>query len=69
MAEHKVQIRQFPEAQILNKDLVVEVYSDDEKLGDLTVSRGGLGWIPAGPSLERHFGWEQFDRYVREWKG
>jgi hypothetical protein len=69
MAEHKIQIKQLPEVVILNKDLVVEISSDDEKLGDLTISRGGLGWIPRGPSDERHFTWEQFARYVREWKG
>jgi hypothetical protein len=69
MAEHKIQVKQLPEVEIVNKDLVLEVYSDEEKLGKLTISRGGLGWIPRGPSSERHFNWEQFDRYVRDWKG
>jgi hypothetical protein len=69
MAEHRIQICQLPEVEIINKDLVIAIYSDDEKLGDITISRGGLGWVPRGPSNERHFSWEQFDRYVREWKG
>jgi hypothetical protein len=43
MAEHRIQIKQLPEVVILNKDLVVEISSDDEKLGDLTISRGGIG--------------------------
>jgi hypothetical protein len=69
VAEHKVHIGQLPEVEIVNKDLVVSIYSDDEKLGDLTISRGGIGWVPRGPSNERHFSWEQFDRCVREYKG
>jgi hypothetical protein len=69
MAEHKVQVSQLPEVEIVNKDLRVSVFSNDEKLGELTISRGGLGWYPRGPSDERHFSWEQFARYVRDWKG
>jgi hypothetical protein len=69
MAEHKIQIEQLPEVEIVNKDLVVAVFSDEAKLGQLTISRGGLGWYPSGPSNERHFSCEQFARYVKEWKG
>jgi hypothetical protein len=69
MAEHEIRISQMPEVEILHKDMIVEVRADGEKLGDLTVSQGGIGWIPNGPALERHFSWEQFVRCVREWKG
>lgn len=69
MPEHRIQIGQLPEVEIINKDLKVSIYSDDEKLGELTISRGGLGWIPRGPSKERHFSWEQFANYVKDWKG
>jgi hypothetical protein len=70
MAQHTIRIGQMPEVEIVHKDLIVTITSDEEgKLGDLTISRGGLGWIPSGPSNERHFTWEQFVRFVREWKG
>ena len=60
----------MPELEIIHKDLVITVNSASMgKLGELTISRGGLGWYPSGPSNERHFSWEQFARYVKEWKG
>ncbi|HEV2971747.1 MAG TPA: hypothetical protein VGY55_17365 [Pirellulales bacterium] len=66
---HKIRIGQMPELEIVHKDLMITVSSlSSGKLGDLTISRGGLGWFPSGPSKERHFTWEQFARCVREWK-
>ncbi len=68
--EHKVRIGQMPALEIVHKDLVISVKSRSKgKLGDLTISRGGVGWFPSGPSKERHFSWEQFVRCVKEWKG
>jgi hypothetical protein len=68
--EHSVRIGQMPELEIIHKDLKITVGSESKgKLGELTISRGGLGWVPSGPSYERHFTWEQFARYVKEWKG
>jgi hypothetical protein len=65
-----MRIGQMPELEIVHKDLKITVSSRASgKLGDLTISRGGLGWFPSGPSNERHFTWEQFARYVKEWKG
>jgi len=69
-SNHKVVIGQMPGLEIVHKDLVISVNSKTGgKVGDLTISRGGLGWFPSGPSNERHFTWEQFARYVKEWKG
>jgi len=69
MAEQRVHISQLPDVEILNTDLRVAIFSDEQKLGEITISRGGLGWYPSGGLNERHFNWEQFARYVREWKG
>ena len=69
-AEHIIRIGQMPELEIVHKDLTITVSSASKgKIGDLTISRGGIGWFPSGPSIERHFSWEQFARCVREWKG
>ena len=45
MAEHQVKAK-FPPTVILNKDAVFEVMADEDKLGRLTVSKGGIGWFP-----------------------
>ena len=41
MAEHRVHISQLPEVEILNTDLRVAIFSDEQKLGEITISRGG----------------------------
>ena len=69
MAQHEVRITQFPEVDILHKDLSLTVTSDGETLGTLTVSKGGIGWNPNNARLERHFNWEQFARMVRDDRG
>ncbi len=68
--DHEVRIGQMPELEIVHKDLLISITSRSKgKIGELTISRGGLGWFPSGPSNERHFTWEQFARCVKEWKG
>ena len=71
MAEHQVTNRRSCRKwKFVNTDLRVAVFSRRSRnLGNLTISRGGLGWFPSGRSNERHFNWEQFARYVKEWKG
>jgi hypothetical protein len=66
MAEHSVYVKESPEFEIVNKDLVIAVQANEEMFGRLTVSRGGVGWYPKGGEKERHFTWEQFDKLVRD---
>lgn len=67
MAEHEVRIT-VPAMEVGKTDAQFDVYADGEKFGRLTVSKGGVGWYPRGPSKERHLNWEQFDRLIqREW--
>ncbi|MCU1428714.1 MAG: hypothetical protein JWL83_2714 [Actinomycetia bacterium] len=65
MAEHRVTIRQ-PDREVVNADVVFEVYADDEKLGELEVSRGGITWWPARARTRRiDLTWEQFSRLLQ----
>jgi hypothetical protein len=52
---------------ILKKDLSITIDSDGVVLGTLTISQGGIGWFPSGPSNERHLVWEAFDRAAADW--
>ncbi len=47
-------------------DLVIEVTSDGEKLGELRVSRGSIDWAPRNHSYATSLSWERFDRMMRE---
>jgi hypothetical protein len=64
MSEHTVQIVQVPDFEVLKKDLRILIRADESTLGHLTISRGGIGWLPSGAPLERHFTWEQFAQLV-----
>src|SRR5262245_53197141 len=58
MAEHKVQIERLPEVEIINADLKITVFSDGQKFGTLTISRGSMGWFPRDGKKEREIEWE-----------
>jgi hypothetical protein len=64
MAQHSVFVRQMPEVEIQNKDMIIHVEADGVSLGRLTISRGGVGWFSNRDQLERPFTWEQFDRCI-----
>lgn len=66
MPEHNVYIRQLPRVELQNKDMEVSIYSDQEKHGTLTISRGGIGWLAKGFKMERLLSWEEFDGMMRK---
>jgi hypothetical protein len=51
---------------VLHADVVFEVRSDGEKLGELRVSKGTIDWVPVNAKLPVRLTWEQFDRLMRE---
>jgi hypothetical protein len=50
----------------LHADVVFEVRSDGEKLGELRISKGTLDWAPSSAKIPIRMTWEQFDRFMRE---
>ena len=65
VAEHQVEVK-FPPTVILNKDAVFEVMADEDKLGQLTVSKGSIGWFSPNAPVERHLIWKNFDQMIRQ---
>ncbi|HEY7135590.1 MAG TPA: hypothetical protein VIB48_11030 [Acidimicrobiia bacterium] len=51
---------------VLHADVVFEVRSDEEKLGDLHVSQGSIDWYPRNARQPTTLSWEQFDRLMQE---
>lgn len=65
MPAHELTCR-VPSTLVVNKDLVVEIRSDDELLGNLHISRGSIDWAPANTSARgRTLSWEKFDEIMR----
>lgn len=65
MARHDVRFT-IPERTLGNADIEFAVYSDEERLGVLKVSKGALVWRPANKKLGYVVGWGAFDRIMRE---
>ena len=56
----------MPELQVLHKDMIIEIKSDSQALGKVTISKGGLGWKSRWMQVERHLTWERLDKLIRE---
>ena len=54
---------------VLHADVVFEIRSDDEKLGELRVSKGSIDWYPSNARIPVKPTWEQFDRFMRDQRG
>lgn len=68
MAKHKV-FFQLPKRELGKSDLIFEVFSDDEKFGTITISKGGLEWYPSNAKKPFRLEWSQFDRAIKSHYG
>jgi hypothetical protein len=64
MPVHRVELA-LPATVILNTDATVSVWSDDELLGELRVSRGTIDWRPGHHQAVFSMDWEQLDKVMR----
>ena len=63
MPAHEIYVK-MPTKIVLNKDTEFEVYSDDNKLGTLKISKGSVEWVKAGDTYGYHLSWEEFDEIM-----
>jgi hypothetical protein len=55
--KHHIEIS-LPTKPLKNVDTTISVWSDNEKLGEMRISRGSLDWIPSGAQNPRRNSWE-----------
>ena len=65
MPRHAVRFT-IPERKLGNSDIEFAVYSDDERLGALKISKGAIVWCPANKKRGYVMGWDAFDRTMRD---
>ena len=65
MAIHRIHIKPSTALEVVNTDLVIEVSSDDHKLGELRISRGTIDWAPHKFKNPISLPWEKFDQVMR----
>lgn len=66
MAKHNVFL-DLPKREINKVDAHFYIHKDGEKLGQITVSKGGLDYYPANSKKPIKIGWTQFDKMIKEW--
>ncbi|MGO9853984.1 MAG: hypothetical protein ACLPYY_02920 [Acidimicrobiales bacterium] len=60
MAKHEVSLRLNQGITIEQVDVTFPVWSDDERLGRLRVSKGSVDWQPARGQMVHRLSWEKF---------
>jgi hypothetical protein len=66
MATHRITVHPSKPLAVDSADLVIEVTSGDQKLGELRISRGSIDWAPRAHASARWLGWEEFDLLMQE---
>ena len=65
LPKHDVEMRIPTTKVVLSADVVFEIRSDEEKLGELRISKGTIDWAPSNAKLPQ-LTWEQFDQLIRD---
>ena len=63
MPTHEVHV-DLPTGIVLHSDVKFEVWSDEDKLGELLVSQGTIDWIPGKAHTRYQMEWEKFDEMM-----
>ena len=66
MPRHDVEMKIPTTKVVLHADVVFEVRSDDEKLGELHVSQGSIDWYPRSAQTGTQLRWERFDQIMQQ---
>lgn len=66
MPEHRITVHPSRPLDVQSADLVIEVTSDAEKLGELRISRGSIDWVPRAYKRSFWLEWEDFDELMRQ---
>jgi hypothetical protein len=66
VATHRITVHPSKPLAVDSADLVIEVTSGDQKLGELRISRGSIDWAPRAHASARWMEWEEFDRLMQE---
>ena len=65
MPVHNVYLN-LPSREIGNTDVVVSIFSDEEKFGTITISKGAIEWYPANAKKPYKMDWDQFDKIIKK---
>jgi hypothetical protein len=65
MGQHRVNFN-VPDRPLAHADVIFTVYEDDDKFGELRVSKGAVVWFPANKVRGYRMNWKQLDRLAQK---
>jgi hypothetical protein len=68
MPRHRIEIEQ-PSKVVMHSDVSFVVFSDDERLGQLSISKGTIDWTPARRRKAISMSWEKFAQIMANANG
>lgn len=63
---HQIDMKIPTTKAVLHADVVFEIRSDGEKLGELHISKGSIDWYHANAHKPTRLRWERFDQVMEE---
>jgi hypothetical protein len=67
MARHKVYF-ELPQRELGKVDARFSIYQNEEKLGEITISKGAVEYTPANKQKPIKLFWSQFHRLLTSFK-
>lgn len=65
---HEVIIQQIRNLDVSSVDVVFDIKGSEGKLGTLTISKGGMEWIPSGNSVTKaKMDWTKFSKVMNSY--
>jgi len=68
MPRHRIEIQQPPRI-VIHSDVSFVLFSDEDRLGELTISKGTIDWKPARRRRPISFSWEGFAQLMENAAG
>jgi hypothetical protein len=65
MAKHNVYFN-LPTRELGKSDIFIDIYSNDEKHGTITISKGAIEWYPTNAKKPYKLDWSRFDRMIKD---
>ena len=66
MAKHNVFL-ELPQREMGKVDANFFIYKDSSKLGQITISKGGMDYYPSNSKKPIKINWSQFDSMIKDW--
>ena len=68
MPRHRIEVQQPPRV-VMRSDVSFIVFSNDERLGELSISKGTIDWRPARRRQPISLSWERFAQVMEDAAG